>query len=581
MGKKSKSKKNNIAIVQQKKENKKESPKLPKKERRKISKQTLFGGALVAIMICLLVAVGFLLFNKAFRAQSIAKLLPEDSVIASLEINTNFEHSQVIKTLNLLKNYPEYSKDSLFNYVEKKIGLNYENDLKSWLGRSAGVAYLQSQKETGSVYELYFAEIISQESAKAFFSKNNAETYEDATVYSLKNKMYATSVDDYAFLSLDKNAIYEIIDAQENGKQMLYSADKFRHIDDNLPINRVAFIYLDFEKINNGFLKNFPFLSEKGLSLETAAPLFKMFRAEGFAVMALSKDFIVQSFLSLNTENLDNSQYVTFREKYNADLTDYVSKDALAFWGGQNLEYQLKRIIEVISAKNDDAVSFINMLIQNYVQKYFGSQVNFKEDLLPLFKQEFALAVESIEGKNIYKVLIKLADPESNQSTLQRISENFAQSGGVFDPQIVEHKLPDGTISKEIIAVPEQMQKVDSTYKDVIIHGLKVGNKDWGIYYAIINDVAVVATHIDGVKSSIDIEKDRKGSLKSEPVFDSQIKPILENSDEITYFNFKKLLPILLDKNPVGKYLLPLGSFSSGKNYFNDGIVTINYLHID
>ena len=562
-----------------KREIKKELLKIKEHLKLKVNKQAIFGGALVLIMLSLLVAVGVLLFSKAFKPESIAKILPEKNVIAILEINSNFEHNQIIKAMDLLKNYPEYSKENLLKLVETKFNVSYENDLKKWMGRSMGTAFLTSDKEAGGINQFYFAEISGKENIKKFLSKEPKINYGGYEIYAMKQPLYAVSIDDYLIVSQKEEAIYELIDSLQGTR--LYYGDKYRRIDDNMPINKTAFLYIDFEKINNGFIKNFPVLSEKGLSIESLTPFFKIFKAEGFSLIALNDNFVIQSFLSLNPENLEDSQYILFKEKYNAGLTKYVATDALAFWGGKNLEYQLKRMVEVVSGGNEDAMIFINAFIQNYSQKYFGSDISFNEDILPLLENEFALGVESIDGKNIYKVLLQLADTENDELMLQDIAKRFAENGGIFDPKIIERKLPDGTVTKEIVAVPESIEKIDSTYKDVIIHGLKIGEREWGIYYAIIGDIAVIATNIDGVKSSIDTDKGDKNSLKDTAIFDYQIAPILESSDEITYFNFKKLFPLLLDENSLNQYLKPIESFSSGKNYFNDGIVTINYLHID
>lgn len=587
MGKKSNAKKKGSKIIEQqqkkevKKTAKKETTTIKERIKRRVNKQAIFGGVLVLIMVSLLVMVGFLLFNKAFKPASVAKMLPGKNVIAVLEINSNFEHNQVIKTMDLLKNYPEYSKDNLLKYIETKFQLNYDNDLNPWLGRSIGVALLNSAKEEGAMNKLYFAEIGNKENAKQYFNKGNKLSYLGHDVYSLQLPVYVVFLDDYVFISSEEKAIYELIDSQRDGDESLYSSGEYRRIDDNLPINKVAFLYLDFQKINNGFIQNFPILSEQGLSIESFAPFFSIFKSEGFAFIAQDDNFIIQSFLSLDPEKLEGSQYISFKEKYNAELMDYVATDSLAFWGGINLEYQLKRIVEVFSGGNEEAMAFINALIQNYVQKYFGAGINFKEDLLPLLEKEYALVVEEVDGKNIYKVLLELKDPETDQPNIQSIAEEFVKSGGIFDPKIVERTLTDGTVAKEIIAVPEAIEKIDSTYKDIVIHGLKIGQREWGIYYAIVDGIAVIATRIDGVKSTIDIAKKEANSLKSTAIFDYQIAPILESSDEITYFNFKKMLPLLIDENSLNGYLKPIESFSSGKNYFNDGIVTINYLHID
>ena len=83
-----------------KKTKKKEPKKTTKKKQRKlkISKKQIFAGTLTLIMLTILVAVGYLLFQKAFKPRPIAKLLPADNTIAIVEINSNFDHHQLTKT---------------------------------------------------------------------------------------------------------------------------------------------------------------------------------------------------------------------------------------------------------------------------------------------------------------------------------------------------------------------------------------------------------------------------------------------------------------------------------------------------
>jgi hypothetical protein len=352
MGKKSNAKKlsREVPVIQTKKDSKKALKamkafsKVKEHAKKYVNKQTIFGGVLTLIMLTLLISVGFLLFNKAFKPQPIAKILPSDRVIAALEINTNFEHSQVIKTMDLLKRYPEYSKTTLLKYIETKFGVNYDQDLKPWLGRSIGMAFMDSQKEKGSVYELYFAEINNEQKALQFFNKNKKVNYGGHDVYTIKPTAYVTFINNYVFISPGEDGIYELIDAENDGKPTLYDSDKYRRIDDNLPVNKVAFLYIDFEKINNGFIKYFPAISEQNMSIEVLAQFFKIFKSEGFALIALDNNFVVQSFLSLDANKMKNSEFITFKEKYKARLTDFVATDTLAFWGGKNLEYQMKRI---------------------------------------------------------------------------------------------------------------------------------------------------------------------------------------------------------------------------------------------
>ncbi|MDD3862055.1 MAG: DUF3352 domain-containing protein, partial [Candidatus Gracilibacteria bacterium] len=557
------------------------SAKVKEVAKKVMNKQAIFGGVLVLIMLSLLVMVGFLLFNKAFKPASIAKIIPGKNVIALLEINSNFQHSQIIKGTDLMKNHQEYSKENFVKYIETQFKVNYETELASWLGRSVGVVFLSSEKENGAMNKLYFAEMSEKESAKQLFSKGEVISYEGAEIYFVKENFYATFVGDYVFISAEKSAVKEFIDSQKDKGERLYSFQKYRKINDNLPINKIAFVYLDFEKINNGFIQNFPILSEKGLSIESLSPFFNIFKAEGFALIAMNNNFVIQSFLSLDAEKLESGQYIASREKYHARMMNFVSTDALAFWGGVNLEYQLKRTVEVFSGGNAESMAFINAIIQSYVQKHFGKDMDFRKDLLPLLTKEYALAVEEIDNKNVYKIILELGEKEMGDLKLEEIMEKFIKSGGLFTPTVVDRVLADGTTTREIMAVPEEVNKSETDYKGVKINGLKIGERNWGIYYSTIENIAVIATDIEGVKNAIDISSKEKQNLKSTAIFDYQIAPILENSDEITYFNIKKLAPLFVGENYLNEYLKPIMSFSSGKNYFNDGIVTINYLHID
>ncbi|MFA5820975.1 MAG: hypothetical protein WC873_02645, partial [Candidatus Gracilibacteria bacterium] len=206
--------------------------------------------------------------------------------------------------------------------------------------------------------------------------------------------------------------------------------------------------------------------------------------------------------------------------------------------------------------------------------------VDLKKDMLGLFQNEFAFAIESDEGNAFYKVLIELNDPKNDALKIQEIANNFVQIGGFFEPKVVEHKLPDGTVTKEIVANPEQIVKNESDYNGHTIYELKIGNQGWGIYYTVIDDIAVIANHVQGVKNSLDIVSAQKKSIKSSQYFAYNIDPVLKNSDEISYFNVGGLLPILFKNQSYPEAFNIIDSLSSGRNYSVNGIHSIDYLHI-
>lgn len=547
---------------------------------KKVNKKRLFGGVLAIIMLAILVSVGVLIFKKAFRPTPIAKYLPADKTVMVLELNTNTQHNQFIKTFGLLKNYPEYSFDSLVKNLEKTYSFDYQKQIKPWIGRQAGMAYLLPQKDSLDVNKIYFAEILSLKNLEILLSETSKKNYQNRPIYKFKNAGYISTIDDYIFYSDKEETIKQVLDSQNGDIEKLYNADEYRRIDDNLPMIRMGFLYLTLDKLNDGFFKETPFLSEKGFSLSAVYPFLKLFKAEGFVLVALDQNFAIESFLTLNTKKVEGGNYITFKQKYNAGLTDYISENTLAFWGGQNLEYQTKRIEEIFSGGDKGMMAIFDDLLQNYAQRYLGENVNLKEDILPLFNKEFALTIEQIGGENVYKLLVELENPRADNLKIQELVNNFAKMGGFIKPKIVEHKLPDGTVTREIVVDTAEIENNEEIYKNITIYGFKMGEKNWGIYFTFANNIAAISNSIDGVKNVIDLITGDSKNLRSTELYSLNIKPVLRNCDEIAYFNFEKLLPVLFETKVILEYLKPIESLSSGKNYFNDGVKTINYLHI-
>lgn len=575
-----------------KKELKKELKKTPQKAAKKSSskkitavlkkhQKRIFAGVFTIIMVAILFSVAYLLFQKAFKAQPIAKYLPATHTIATLEINSNFDHHQLTKAFNLLRNQPEYSKEKLIEGIEKYFQINYKNDLSLWLGRSVGMAIISSENKE-VLNTIYFAEFISRSNLDRFLAKYDLTNapYKGYTTYAVNENRYLALIDDYLFITTDKLAMHQIIDAQTSGVSKLYNSPQYRKVDDNLPLNNVAFAYINFESVNDAVFKHFPFLSEKGVSVENLNPLLKVFKAEGISLIAMDDNFAVQSFLSLSDAISNDDDYLSFRDKYQADLLVYVPADALFFWGGENLDNQLKRLIKLLSGGDDASLIVLDTIIREYSKKYFGSDVDFKKDILPLISNEFNFVLENIDGKEAFKLIIKLNDSQSDAVKIHEIAGHFAEVGAIFEPKVVERELKDGTIAREIMAVPKEINKSELKYLDYTIFELNMGEENKGLYYAIVDDVAFATNNEKSLKRSLDLIAGTGENLRNTEIFKTEIEPVMKSSDEVSYFNLPALLPLFFNEQDLPKFISIISSLSSGRNYFNDGIVTINYLHI-
>lgn len=540
-------------------------------------KKQIFSGTLVLIMFAIVLSLGYLLFQKAFRADPIAKFLPAESTIATIEINSNLDHQQLKKAFKLLEKHPEYSQAKLIEKIDQYLKISYENDLKLWLGREVGAALINS-KNNEDVNTLYFAEIIGESNFTKFLSKYNpAENeYNGHKTYLIDGPYYVTVIDDYAFSTQSEEALYQLIDGQS--EKSLYSLAEYRKINNNLPLNRVAFAYLNFESVNDAVFKHYPFLGEKGLSMEVVSPLLKIFKAEGISLISLDDNFAVQSFLSLSDKLVDNADYLSFQSKYNAKLLSYIPKDALFFWGGEDIDHQFKRFVELLSGGESAALGVFDNISQSYSKKYFGENISFNDDILPLFANEFSFVYEN--GGH-HKLILELNNGQDDAVKIHEIASSFAELGAVFEPKIVEHKLEDGTVGREIVAVPKEILKSDKKYKDYTIFELNMGEENKGIFYSIVDNLALLSDSEESIQKSLDLFEDSAGSLRNTDAFVTQIEPVMKSSDEVSYLNVAGLIPIFLKDMELPEFISTISSLSSGRNYFNDGIVTINYLHIN
>lgn len=559
------------------KKTKKTKPKKKKAEKKKASipKNELLGAGLALIMLAILVVVGYLLFQRAFRPQPIATLLPQETIV-SLEINSNFNHDQFSKGFDHLKNYPLYSKEKFQKSIEDKFLVDFESEIMPWLGRQVGVAYLHDAEEVDLINTIYFAEMINLKNAEQFINKlATPENFDGSKLYSLPEDRGAiTFKNNYLFFSRNKSALEQLVLFHNSNQARLYDSPKYQKIYNNLPISSLANVHLNFSQFSESFFEFVPFFRESNLLKDLVSPFLTLFDSEGLALVALDDKFAVQSFMNLKTDKLKNKSYITFKEKYRANLAQYIKQDAAAFWGGKNFEFQLKRMVQALSGGENKTEELIDSILQNYTQKYFGSGISLSLDILPIFRDEFAFAIEQSNGENIYKLILQFPDAQTGLNQLNKVADNFSKVGAIFEQRVVDHTLPDGTVGQEIMAIPKEIIRKQHRYNNTEIYELYISSEKQ-VFYTVSNTQGVISNNIDGVKSVIDLQNGEGVSLSSSETFTNLIDPILKNSDEVSYFNLEKLL-----KNKASEYLLPISSLSAGKNYFNDGISTINYLDI-
>lgn len=548
--------------------------------------------ALISItFLFVIVFVGANLFKKAFSAMPLSEILPYDKVITLIEINTNADHTQMVKAEKLLEN-STYSSINSIQKLNKRLSIDVEKDIKPWLGRNIGVAEIELPE--GELATVFFVETLSQKASDEFLKKiaeknlselkvfSGTETQKDivqsfALRYPGEDRskdflMYTAYLEDYAVFSPSDKAVRLVISKENKSSKKVAKSNEYGEAQENLPINRIASIFMNFDKSQDKLFQKYGEILSADFLNSAIKPFATLFSAESAVLTAGDDNFMVESFINLNSSYLKGNKYTSSKEKYTASLMDYVSRDAFIFWGGQNLEKQVKKLVAVLSEGEESVNKTFEEMLKNYAEKYFGSSVSMEDDIYPLVTDEFLLTVVKKDNKNAYTLLLKLDDPLGDGLKLQKIANNFISSGAVFEPHIEEHKLPDGTVSKELVATPEELIKSESTYKETTIYEMETESKNWGIYYAIFDSSAIISTSKKALTESLDVALgDGQNSLKKSNIFTFQIAPLVNYSDEVSYFDLSQIL----QKETFIK------SLSTSRQYVSDGIMSNYHIYVE
>jgi len=319
-------------------------------------------------------------------------------------------------------------------------------------------------------------------------------------------------------------------------------------------------VFINFDQHPEALLQKYGVFSGSSLLNSAIDPFSKIFSSEGLVVIAADKYFEIETFMSLEEDFLKGNRYVTYQADYDAELMKYIPEEIDVFWGGEDVERQVKRIATLLSEGNEETTQLFEGVFESYTEKYFGNNVSLIEDIYPILQNEFALA-QNADGK--YLISLELEDPTEDALRIQKIANNFISAGAVFEPHIEEHELPDGTIAQEIVATPEELIKSETKYDDLTIYQMETESKEWGVYYSILDSILLASTNKEFLEKSLDLYLNKSDT-------NLEISKI-PNSDEVFHFN-------ILSFWPESKLVK---SLSTGKEYFGNGVKAYYYIYVE
>ncbi len=587
-------KKTKKSVTKKVKPPKKEKNQKEAKSEKRVNNQKLKGALLVLIGALLLLGAGKLLYERLIRPTNLSHYLPQEDTFAFFEVDiSNPASSELYEHLS---KYPVYQKENLISQINAFLNVDYQQQIEPWLGRQIGIGLLKktspavaSFEANDSISPVAFIEVKNFNQALNFLQSQKLADGKDALQitefegeslyqYTTGQEIYIAFLDDYMVAGLEPGIVKSIITSAKNGEDTLNDSEKYQKIASNLPSQNIAFGYFDVKELTDFILNSPNLVAKNGFILTTFEPFLSVFDAEGFTLTYDNQNLQMQTFTSMNKQLLEGKEFLTFKEKYNADLAEFASDDAIVVWGGMNLEKQLKRIADILGKGNEASMTIFEGLLEAQKNIYFGQDVSLDQDIYPLINKEFLLAIYDAETPQMQLVL-SLDDEANSADKVRKIVDGFVKENAVFKPEVREVKLEDGTVGQEIVGVPEEIITDESEFKGQKIFNITLGSKSWGIHWFVKDSKLFLATQRDLIEKMID---GPQNSLASSELFDSNIKPILRHADEVSYLNLQKFLPHFWPTVEDGGssimelYTDPFKAISSGKNYFDDGISTIH-----
>lgn len=572
-------------------------PKAPKKIKDPIKKEN-FRKRLIGLFIGL-IAIFFLLFvifytvSRVFRPVDFATMLPKENTIALMQVNVDNGHEQIRRFYNTLNKFEAYHPNSIQNIINEQLDLTYDKEVKPWLNRQIGFAVIEKNNVEGLYDMVYFLETKNIADTMNFMESRGLESQDDHLLndeykgekiyrYALSQSYNFVFLNNYLIVSENQGALKQIVDSYGNAELRLIESSDYQKVSQNLPITTLFFGYVDIAKLV-GYLKtNEEFMADKGVDLLAFEPFLKIYKSYGFTGMIENSNIAVQTFTVLDKGYLEGKDLLNFDSKFQAEFLQLLPEDVKAYAGGMNLTKQFQRYSEIFGVGGEISYLIFEGAIRSLKSEYFGDEIDLEADLFPILQKEYLIAVTGEGSEQATTLMFGLKDPINDKDKIGNIAESFIRKSALLAPKVVEVELEDGTIAEEIVTSEYTIKKTEEEYHGYSINSLDVGNPSWGIYYILLDDQLIISTKLKTVESIIDLFIDSSGNFRSSSVFRENVSPVLRTSDEIIFFDISYFIENYFTENPewLSGYLEPFSFISIGKNYFKDGISTINYVKI-
>lgn len=474
-------------------------------------------------LVILTIAFLSFLILKIWKTDSIVDFLPQETI--------GFVECDLL------------AKNSSFDFDKIKLSLElYLNtdldQIESWIGRSNALAILKDNKK---IQPVLFLNTRNQELTKEFLQtlgfkdeKFSTDFYRNFPIYRYEQSRSEvfTFIKDYVAIAYSEEILKKLIDANLNLIPKLNQDFDFQKVARHLPQYSDAFFYLDLQKFQNTKWGQFEY-----------GYLFEIFHKWGGAFSEKDGSIKFNTFTIIDKKLLPSPDQFAKRPKFQKNLSTLIPDyNLIAYFGGVNLEEFFKDHFSLLEQYNPPLNVILEGLINAKIDEFLGEEIYFQKDLLPFLESEYAFFIFHDQDQNLQaSAIFEISQPLKIKENMAKIMKNFETKSAYFIPKLKTRTLPDGTVTRELVADYAQVKKEEETYQGVDIQGISLEEHPYGLYVAMTDNEIILSSDLAGIKRILDQKNNDNQSLVDNQIYKKARSQILILGDEITYLNFEKL----------------------------------------
>ncbi len=363
-------------------------------------KNKLASLCLIALALLVIVFLGIFFWAKLMEPARVETLLPKDATVffAQLNLGSPWSRSAANKKIENFLAQDVIDLESMKDTIEGLLGVDFNTDIAPWLGFSNAYAYMQLPASEGVNYaHLFFIQSTDKERTMETLRKLKLASQKDAIeegeyegyryyYFSVGQNIYFMLWDDYFVFAQSVDALKILVDVRSGKMEALADDEAFIKVRNNLT-RGVGFVYENPVLLLDAFTKG-----DANPWLSLMRPVVQMFSVGGHSLILEENALTAQSYFNFVNQR-DGKTLPKLKEPYRMKLLEEVPADFEYFWGSRDISKMLNDFGVVLKELHPSSFNILEGAINAKKEEYFGYEVDLRNDIYPLFANEFALAM--------------------------------------------------------------------------------------------------------------------------------------------------------------------------------------------